>query len=371
MGKFNVDIGIAVEDKKYDSNELKVYVPEVLPFSTANEDNTSKQKIKVKDSTKKDLETDMEFDNSNVIVAKYMDLFSNRVAPPDIRQGEQVFLLQYRDTDVYYWFSLGRDDNLRRLEHMKVAISNDSSIQKELTEDNTYFWEMDTLHKKSIRIKTSKSDGEAYSYLIQIDALANTLVVNDDSGNEIFLDSNVPRIRVSNRSNAFVDVNDKDIIIGAPQDLIVKAGRQILTTSPSNTIKTDGTLSLQSNNIALDGKNITSTGDTIGFSGSVQIKGNLISGPIQTPSISNGTPGVAYTPGTVSLENGESTTPNPGVDSAPAFGPRNASAWQQVYAAFLKVNEALAEVGASQVHLTSIEALANTSKMNGLTGDIT
>jgi len=310
--KFEVNVGYVVEDKEYNSVLLKVYVPEFLPYSIANDDNTIKQKIKISDALRDNLEKELELNDSNMIVATYIDLFSNRSDPPDVRQGEQVLIVQYRDTDVYYWFSFGRDDNLRRLEHFKIAVSDDTTIQKELNEDNTYFLEMDTLHKKSVRIRTSNSDGEEYRYLIQIDSIANTVTVNDDSGNEIFLDSNVPRIKIANRSNAFVDVNNVDVILGAPRDIIINAGRQLLITAPSMTTAIDGTIATTFNTKVDAGIHKTTHVATSGG----DLGSTTDSGPSRFVG-GNRYDSDGYGSGAVSVATGSSVTTNPTPASVP------------------------------------------------------
>lgn len=231
-GKYDICIGYVAEDKEYTSKTLSVYAPEILPAMDDYGDLTVKQTVKFTDA-KSGLEFAETMAESNIIRAEYFDMATNRSGPPDMRQGEQVLLFHYADTDKYFWFPTGRDDNLRRLERFRLAVSNDSSAQKELNDDNTYFIEMDTLHSKRIRIQTSKSDGESYIYTIIVNSDTNTLTINDDIGNELIIESDIPRVRLKNSDYSFLDLFQKDVIIGAARDVIVKAGRQMVLASPT------------------------------------------------------------------------------------------------------------------------------------------
>jgi len=129
------------------------------------------------------------------------------------------------------------------------------------TRDNTYYLEMDTLHKKCIWIATAKSGGEEFKYTIKIDATANTLVINDDVGNEILLDSNVSRIKLKNHDNAMVDLNADVVTISSPKDLNISATDKINISS--KTIELTSTIST------------TVTSPNIDLAGVVNITGSL------------------------------------------------------------------------------------------------
>jgi hypothetical protein len=237
---WDIYIGVAAVDKELDSRILKVYVKELAPFFVgALEDKITPEEYKFFDDISG---TDSFGDttSTNTITAEWFSLETNRVFPPDIRKGEQVFVFKLRDNDLYYWFSMGRDDNLRRLELHRIAISDDIACQKELDETNTYYFELDTLYGKRIRLVTNKSDGEDFKYEITIDAKNDFIVLKDDIGNEILLHSPVPRIRCINASGSYVDIVDVDINCFAPNDITLTAGNDIKFTAGNDILSKAG-----------------------------------------------------------------------------------------------------------------------------------
>jgi hypothetical protein len=226
---------------------------------------------------------------ANYYEAEYIDLVSNRVYPPDIRKGEQVLLINIADSDKRYWYPLGRDDNLRKCERYRIAVSDDVRPNKDLHDDNTWFLEFDTLEAKTFTISTSKSDTEnpeEYRYKIQIDAGKdkNFIVISDDAENEIKLESKEPRIYLRNRDKSIVDINKKNIILSCPEDIVLRAGRQIVQSTPvktENTVEKDSTTVLEAKSLTLKAENtITLDAPSIGFNGVIIAPKALNTGPI-------------------------------------------------------------------------------------------
>jgi hypothetical protein len=309
-GKWSIYIGIVAEDKGYTSRSIKVYPIELLPFMDGDvQDYTSKESVTIKDVVTGKSFTE-KISTSNIINAEYFDLNTNRVSPPDVRKGEYVFIFRYQDTDQYYWYSMGRDDDLRKQEHLRLAISDSDETQKELSDDNTYFIELDTLHNKHILLHTSKADGEQYSYTIKIDSQTNKIHIMDDDENEILLDSNVPRIFMRNKRGSFIDINHDDIFVGAIRDLVLKAGRQILTNGPAISIISDGNTVIKVNDFQLNGNNISISGEVLGLNGPTKISDTLVVPHIQCESSSTGSVGSPYPKPDVNLENGKSVSPS-------------------------------------------------------------
>lgn len=231
----------AICDKEFNSRELKISIHEDLPFTEGEVNATTVTSNIDFNNPNKGMTTNDHLDETttkNFITAIYFDLFSNRVHPPDIRKGESVWAIRMENDDTYYWMSTGRTDNLRRTERMRLAVSDDVAYQKELDDDNTWYFEFDTLHGKKLVISTSKSDTSNpvdYRYRIEIDAEKDTLVICDDGQNIIKLDSSIPRIFLKNRSNTIVDLNDRDCYTSAPDDIVLRAGRQICLQTPLTT----------------------------------------------------------------------------------------------------------------------------------------
>ena len=230
---WTIYIGTVVKDKEHNSRIAKVVCTEISPPHDA------KQLTEISVNTEVNSGIDDEnnaysgsVEQTNVIEAHWLDLDSNRVYPPDLVKGEQVFVLNYGDTDKYYWISLGRDDKLRNRERLRWSIADKTSVEEELTDANTYTLEMDTLHNKHFLIRTTKSDGEEYAYLIKIDAKEGTLRLCDDTNNEILIDSKEPRVMLRNRNGCLIDLHKDDLDLVAIKDATIKVGRQLTLDVP-------------------------------------------------------------------------------------------------------------------------------------------
>lgn len=175
--------------------------------------------------------TNVEVDTTATIKAKWLPISnSNRKTSPDVRRGETVVLYKFADSDAYWWNTLFDDNNLRRLETVIYAFSNNSKEGPVNDSDSTYFLEVST-HRKIIHIHTSKSDGEPFSYDVQINAKEGRIVITDDVGNFIVLNSADKRITVQNVSESTIDINDKNINITAPETITLTAKNIIVNAS--------------------------------------------------------------------------------------------------------------------------------------------
>lgn len=212
--------GIAVADKEQDSRTLLVYSPELLPFVKGNLTATEvNNEISTQNSTTGGFSSNLK--TSNYITASWRGDTSNRTFPPDIRKGEQVTLLNFGDSDQWWWKETGRNDNNRRTETYRIGISGSLENDPDVTEDNSYFIELDTRRSHRIRISTSAADGEKHRYLICIDADNSNVFIGDDYGNEIQLDSENRRIRLKNTDNSLLDLNRKNIVLACEQDITI------------------------------------------------------------------------------------------------------------------------------------------------------
>lgn len=262
-------LGISIEDKQLNSRELKVYLRELTPFASGKlADNTRTESFSVTNASGEKESGNV--NTTNGITADYFGMFTNRTTPPDVVKGEHVLVIQYADEDKYYWIALGRDDNLRKTELVKLAASNDRAESKTLTDNNTYFVEIDTKLGKRIRIQTSKSDGEPFSYNLVLDAANSFIQLADDKGNRVEIISNEKQVKLANENGTTVDLKGNDISILAPGDITLRAGGTLNlvagTTNMNTAIENTGTFT-NKGDMNNDG-NITTSG-TITASGAV------------------------------------------------------------------------------------------------------
>lgn len=300
-----VYLGIMTEStKRWNQRDFHIYISELSPF---HEGDVSPEYVNIpvcienvatKVTESKDIKV------TKTVKADYFGVESSR-SVPTVAKGQQVLVINYGNTDKYYWVPLERDDNLKTFERIRVSCANVATINKApvddpedieakkatLTDDNTYFFEMDTRDKKIIKISTSDSDGEKWRYFFKIDPEEQTVELWDQHtdknttehqpNNLIKLESKPKdyikgRITLQNASNTTIILEDKNLIINVPGNMMLNVGGDILTkigNDAATRIGHDNNLVIGNNNGTIIGKN---NGVIIGNDDSLEVANNRI-----------------------------------------------------------------------------------------------
>lgn len=226
-------LGIVAANKPIANKFIEVTPIEDLNFLDGEiSDNVQEVSAKGKDASGGTYETAIATTAS--VQAEWLPIgISNRVTPPDVRRGEHVVLYRFGDTDKYYWTTLRYDMILRKLETVIFAFSNTREESVDGGADTTYFMEIST-HKKIIHLHTSKSDGEPFTYDIQLNTKDGVFTFQDDIGNYIQLDSTNVRIQLKNADGSHIDMDRKVINIFAPEDINMRADNNINISAGSS-----------------------------------------------------------------------------------------------------------------------------------------
>jgi hypothetical protein len=180
------------------------------------------------------------------IIAKWQRE-TNKTTCPSVKKGEQVRILQLADTTKYYWQSLGNDGNLRRSEEINMNLSASSTPDGKPDyrhETNQYHFSLDT-ESGQVTYQSSMNRGEKAAYTVQLDGGNGKVIIEDDKGNGIVLDSvkNTLILKVKGtKDNAgkekgeptFISLEDGVITLNA------KTIRLIGNQETSGSITTDG-----------------------------------------------------------------------------------------------------------------------------------
>lgn len=263
----------------------------------------------------------------NYVKAQWLSHNSNRLTPPDLQKGEQTLLWKFSNEDKYYWTSMGRDDNLRRLETVSYVYSNlsDPEMDEPLTIDNSYVISVST-KEKHITLSTAMNDGEPFRYLIQLNTRDGGLLIEDDAGNYIVLNSDDTLIELANEAGSKISLDEEDIFITSPNDFVCEVAdnatinvknKLVVTVGGETTIDSGGKVSISSGGDTLinSGANlfITSSGSselTSGGSYSVDAGSSLTLDSSTTTTLSGGVranvtaPAVSISGGSVSVSGG-------------------------------------------------------------------
>lgn len=216
---------------------------------------------------------------------------ANRITAPNVRRGEMVVVYQSSDNQkVFFWDTLGNDISLRRQETMIYAVAAEGTLDKpaSIQNDNCYFFQMSS-HSKNIIFSTSKSNGEEYRYVFQIDAKNNNVLVTDDDENYFTIASKNRLIEMRNGDGSFFRLNGKRIemyaedgihgITEAEIDLKAQGDVSIHSESSSTfssvgntTVAAQGGAVMDAPTIGFAGS-VSSTDGSFGGDGSMELKG--------------------------------------------------------------------------------------------------
>lgn len=252
-------IGIVTKNKPVGTDIIEFYPSEKLSFEDGKVDEIKEEKSSATPNIN-GVTHQAKSERSAVMEARWFpDGNDGRQTAPDVVNGETVRIYRYADSETYYWNTMLREPNLRRLEHVVTAYSNLKSGRKPFGVESSYGWLFSTLDKK-VRIWTSQSDGESFSYELLIDTKENTVRLKDNVGNEFGINSEEKIVFLKNADNSQVVLN----------------GSKIETSSSESISETTGSKVIN----APGGINITAP--NVSTSGAMDVAGGLSAGGVST-----------------------------------------------------------------------------------------
>ena len=326
-------LGRVAEPLKDKDVTIPVIVPELTPNVSGSFGASTEKDTASLQNPQTAVQTQSQVNLANHIVATWFGC-SNRRWPPYVRKGEQVWIYQFGDSDHYFWHEIGRDPEIRQLERYRLEVGNTQTPNQEKTEENTYYFELDTVGKR-VRIHTTVSDGEPFLYEFTIDTANGAVTLLDSKGNRIFIDSKENQIQLNNADGTVANLNKVDMTLAAPRDIMIRAGRQIVNQSPVYTglhTEGDGVVRLDTKGVSVDAANaVVFDSSVFGVQADTKINGNVVTGPMRAASYSTGSPGSPYKKPTTSLPQGTGNSAQQAADTDTAGSSnRQAAAWEQV-----------------------------------------
>lgn len=252
--RWRVFIGYLAESTGYrNQRTFHVYVPEYLPTLTGDITPETATHIVEITNVMTNQKESVNVKTATTITAEYLGVLTSRTVPT-MYKNQQVLVLNFATDDRFFWLPLERDDYLRTFEQIRFsaldqAITNKSTVvgkdieskQASITDDNSYFFEIDTKYHKHIVMSTSASDGEAWRYFFKIDANSRSVEIWDQSiddpsipSNSIKLESQpIPgcrgRIKLENAAGTSITMEDKNMAIHVPKNLEIFVGGNLVT----------------------------------------------------------------------------------------------------------------------------------------------
>jgi hypothetical protein len=240
-------MGTAACDKDNNSRKLYVYCQELLPLCVGNVKGTTiTANVQLKKEGKVVYAGSV--DTTNWIECDYYsDTESRSAYPPSIRAGEHVKVINFGEPDHYYWSSTGRTQSNRRTESYRLHVSDTLKNDAELDDTNTYGIDFDTREAQKITIYTANSNGEPFTYKIEVNAKEGLILIGDDNSTQIVLDSNAHSVTMSNIEGSMLQVSKSDINLNCVKDTnLVIGGNLNITVDGSVNIKSKSDIAVSS-----------------------------------------------------------------------------------------------------------------------------
>ncbi len=249
-------LGIVAVTKDKGSDAIKVTPIEVLTLGNKKL-SEEKNNYKVEMPDAKGIKRSSEIESESMLIAKWIPFgHSNRLTPPDVVAGETVILFRFADTEEYYWTTIFREPKLRRLETVNYGYCNIPQGLEPFDKQTSYWFEVST-DQKYIKLHTSKNDGEPYEYDITLDTEKGNLLIDDNAGNSIELNSEQNKLSI---------LTNTDVYIKSPTVTI-----EAETTHITGNVQVDGNLKV--NQTTTTNKQVTEDGTQ--SIGGVQIQGGM------------------------------------------------------------------------------------------------
>lgn len=200
-------LGIVVETKPPGTDFILVSPIETLNIQTPG---SIKEYSKDFKGDKKELESanfKSEHEAKNYFRAKWIPFgHSNRITAPDVVVNETVILFKFGEVNEYYWTTIFREPELRRLETVNYGYSNvRDGIASKSFDKTTSYWQEISTRDKYIHIHTSMNDGEPFEYDVVIDTKTGFINMRDNVGN--FIELNSPNNAITMRALQVINLD--------------------------------------------------------------------------------------------------------------------------------------------------------------------
>lgn len=208
---------VVVENKVHsDGNRIRFIISELLP-NTDGQLRNNPVPMKRQYIDARGIKHTSRGTHNNNFTATYYSTDTFRKTAPDVQRGERVLVWRKGLSNLWYWEPFNGDSmSKRRLETVLQSVNadkqkgGDPEKHEGGADGNTYYQEMSS-QNKTYTIKTSKANGEVAAYTIQINAGDGAIILCDDVGNFIELDTVNKKIWMKNSVDTMVKLEKNNI----------------------------------------------------------------------------------------------------------------------------------------------------------------
>lgn len=218
---------------------------------------------------------------TSAVTAIYWNEEGNRLTAPQMQQGERVMLYRLGGEEAIYFKPLNRDANKRVQETVIMGYAakpvKDAKEGTKLDQDNTYTQTFDGVNGM-IETRTTQANEEKAGWTQQFNGRDGIMVIKDEKGNIIQIDSVNDVITIVNRFQTAIQLDKDTINIGANKDINVTATNNFNLKAQNINFECDE-FNLKASNVKWAvGSEITMDCPTINLNGMVNMGGFTTTG---------------------------------------------------------------------------------------------
>lgn len=231
-------IAIVAKDKPADSDIIDFFPVEKLTFEN-DEVTTETEDTDVVATDIEGVAAKVTVKRGKTMKARWMQNGADgRHTSPDVVNAETVKIYRFRDSEEFFWTTMMREPQLRRLEHVAYVYSNLKEGRKAYDMNSSYgnMWSTRDQH---ITFWTSDSNGEKYTYQMKIDTGNSLYYLLDNTQNGFGFESDPVRVWMQNASSSIVELVKEVMTAKVGDKIQLIAGNKLEVETPLSTFSGD------------------------------------------------------------------------------------------------------------------------------------
>lgn len=223
----------------------------------------------------------------STITATFLNRDTNRITAPQVQKGERVLVYQFDNDKTYYWEPANLDNHKRVQEAVVHAYAakkpTDGKDLVPTTPENSYTTTVDGINGM-IEQRMTEANGEISPWLTQYDAKNGNMVITDQKGNIIQINTKETTIEIVNADRSHIQLKRDVINIYSENQLNIEVGKEINIQVPTLNIKcekynhTADTVTWSAKTVEMSGNEFTLNYPTINLNGQVNAGGIATTG---------------------------------------------------------------------------------------------
>lgn len=228
----HLGVGTVASTKQTNTNEIMVYLPSMAPAADGRVVATAKE-VEKKSQNAYGEETTSRVLTSNTFPAVWRAMGdSNRITPPDVREGSQVSIYQVAGQNTYYWTTFGINAETMRLETVIMGFQANPGQGDDtpFNIDNFYTMTVST-HEGFVALRTTQANGEKAAFEVKVDGMNGRVMIGGSGGNYLVKDDVARSLTYVNADGSIFNIDKKNVKVYAKDSVTFSTdeGFNILT----------------------------------------------------------------------------------------------------------------------------------------------